>query len=367
MISMVNLQPVLDRSKARVQMNLEAMHRQGQYITGPQCKAFEEEFASFTGGSHAVGTGTGTAAIELCLREAGIVRREQKVILPSHTSMFTAHAVLAAGATPRIVDVDAETLLIDPEAVARAWTSDVAAVIAVHLYGQPARLSELAALCRERGAVLIQDACQAHGARHEGLALTDFSNYTAYSFYPTKNLGALGDGGAVVTADSRIARRARMLRDGGRINDQIARAPGINSRLDEMHCCYLRAFLQDLEHWNAHRATVASAYAAVLRGCPGITLLTYPPGSVHHLYVIRVHGGRRAELQHALLTKGVQSGVHYPVPLHLQPGFRRHCEIAGTLPISERAAAEVLSLPIGPHVSVQDAEQVSAIVRESLS
>ena len=364
---MVNLQPVLDRSKARVQTNLEAMYRQGQYITGPQCKAFEEEFAAFTGGSHAVGTGTGTAAIELCLREAGIVRREQKVILPSFTSMFTAHAVLAAGATPRIVDVDPETLLIDPAAVARAWTSGVAAVVAVHLYGQPARLSELTALCRDHGAVLMQDACQAHGAQHEGLPLTHFSNYTAYSFYPTKNLGALGDGGAVVTADSRIARRARMLRDGGRINDQIARAPGINSRLDELHCCYLRAFLQDLDVWNQHRATVASAYTAALRGCLGIALLPYPPGSVHHLYVIRVHGGRRAELRRALLAKGVQSGVHYPVPLHLQPGFRRHCEIAGSVEVSERAAAEVLSLPIGPHVSVEDAERVSAIVREIVS
>jgi dTDP-3-amino-3,4,6-trideoxy-alpha-D-glucose transaminase len=367
MIAMVNLQPVLDRSSARVQTNLDAMHRQGQYITGPQSRAFENEFAAFTGGHYGVGTGTGAAAIELCLREAGVVRPEQKVIVPSHTSMFTAHAVLAAGATPRIVDVDPETLLLDPATVARAWTPDVAAVVPVHLYGRAARLAELAVFCRDRGVLLVQDACQAHGALCDGHPLTHFSNHTAYSFYPTKNLGALGDGGAVVTANARIARRVRMLRDGGRVNDQIARAPGINSRLDELHCCYLRAFLQDLAHWNHHRARVAAAYDAALRGCPGIAMLDYPAGSVHHLYVIRVQNGRRAELQQKLLARGVQSGVHYPVPLHLQPGFRRRCEIAGPLPVSELAAAEVLSLPIGPHISVEDAERVSEAVREALA
>jgi dTDP-4-amino-4,6-dideoxygalactose transaminase len=322
------------------------------------------------GGRFAIGTASGTDAIALCLREAGIVHRSQKVMLPSHTSLFTAQAVLAAGATPRLVDIDSTRMLVDPEAVERNWTTDTAAVVCVHLYGQPANLPALAEICRRKGAVLVQDACQAHGASCQGQSLASFSDYVAYSFYPTKNLGALGDGGCVVTNNPHVARRLRLLRDGGRVDDQIARAPAINSRLDEMQCCYLRAFLEDLEHWNRHRSVIAHEYHQLLGHLDGLhlDLLQYQSGSVFHLYVVRVRDqSQRPALQSWLRGRGVQTGVHYPVPVHAQPGLRRYCEVPESPIESERAAARVLSLPIGPHISKEDANQIARQITEFYS
>jgi len=370
MIEMVNLEPVLQRSDARVKANLAALRASRRYITGPQLRAFEDEFALAMGGRFAIGTASGTDAISLCLREAGVVRRIQTVILPSHTSLFTAQAVLAAGATPRVVDIDSKQMLLNPDAVERNWTADTAAVVCVHLYGQPANLPALSDICRRKGAALIQDACQAHGALCHAQPLTSFSDYTAYSFYPTKNLGALGDGGCVVTNNARVARRVRLLRDGGRIDDQIARAPAINSRLDEMQCCYLRAFLEDLDYWNRHRSAIAQEYHQLLSHLDGrhLDLLQYPPGSVFHLYVVRIlDESRRPALQVWLKERGVQTGVHYPVPVHAQPGLRPLCEVPESPRESEKAAAQVLSLPIGPHISREDVHQIARHITEFYS
>jgi dTDP-3-amino-3,4,6-trideoxy-alpha-D-glucose transaminase len=353
---MFDPKPVLERAAAEIARNLAAMHASGTYVLGEQVERFEGELAGAFHAGYAAGVGSGAAAIELCLREAGIVRGDQEVIVPSFTSLFTAQAVLAAGARLRVADVDPETLLLSPETVRAAWTPRTAAVLCVHLYGDVCRLDEISALCEERGATLIQDACQAHGATFRGKPLTAFSPYTAYSFYPTKNLGGVGDGGAVVTDSGRVARRIRMLRDGGRRGDQVARAPGINSRLDEIQACYLRAFLPHLTHWSGHRRKIANAYRRAGIGLTGAT-----PDSAHHLYVMR--SNRRDSLRKALAAEGIQTGIHYPVPLHRQPGLRRRSSFAAVPAASDVASREVLSLPGGPHISESDAEYIAERIR----
>lgn len=358
---MFDLKPVLAAARQGIETNLGRMHQDGQYILGRQTSKFEVELAEMLGGAAAVGVGTGTSAIELCLRDAGITGRGQDVIVPAMTSLFTAQAILAAGARLRVADVDPATLLLDAERASAAWTPQTAAVVAVHLYGQPCRLQELAELCRQRGAVLIQDACQAHGARAGDTPLTAYSPYCAYSFYPTKNLGGLGDGGAVVTSDPEIGARLRMLRDGGRQGDQICRMPAVNSRLDEMQACYLRALLPNLPVWNAHRRALAEVYRQNLSGLRDLTLLHWDQDSVHHLFVVRLR--HRDSVKAALAASGVQTGIHYPVPLHLQPGFRANSSWRDLPEEAERAAAGILSLPIGPHVTCGVAAQISSILR----
>jgi len=277
------------------------------------------------------------------------------------TSLFTAQAVLAAGASLRVADVSPDSLLLTASEIDKAWTPHTRAVIAVHLYGQPCQLDQIADLCRQRGAVLIQDACQAHGARFRGLPLTHFSPYCAYSFYPTKNLGALGDGGAVATSDPEIASRLRLLRDGGRQGDQISRMPGLNARLDEMQACYLRAFLPYLPSWNARRRVIAEHYRNVLKGT-ATPLLHFDENSVNHLAVVRT--ARRDAFRRHLASYGVQTGIHYPVPIHLHPGFSPYTSFAEEPRVASRAAMEILSLPAAPHVSDQMAAAVLRAISE---
>jgi dTDP-3-amino-3,4,6-trideoxy-alpha-D-glucose transaminase len=360
-IPMFDISPVLERARNRTSVNLAAMHAASRFILGDQARSFEEELAVSFGGDFAVGTGSGTAALELCLREAGVVRPQQEVIVPAFTSLFTAQAVLASGASLRLADVDPDSLLLTPESLERAWTPATAAVVCVHLYGHACRVDEIAELCRRRGATLIQDACQAHGLRYKGRPLTAFSSHTAYSFYPTKNLGCLGDGGAVVTNSRRVARRIRLLRDGGRDGDQVARAPGINSRLDEIHACYLRGFLPDLHGWTEHRRRIASHYEHNLRDCRAVRFVPFDAEAVHHLFVIRI--GERDRLGRHLRSQGIEFGIHYPYPLHRQPAFRRRATWAKPPVHAETACREVLSLPIGPHVDEDAVEQVCTVVR----
>lgn len=360
-----DLRPVLRQAHAAVERNLARLHEVGKYILGPQSQELETELAAAFGSAGAAGVSSGTSAIELCLRAAGITHPHQRVIVPSMTSLFTAQAVLAAGASLAVCDVDPDTLLVTRQTLEQGWVEGTAAVIAVHLYGQTCELEEIAGLCRERGAVLIQDACQAHGVQHRGCPLSQFSPYSAYSFYPTKNLGCLGDGGAVVSDDREVLERVRMLRDGGRLGDQVARCVGVNSRLDEMQACYLRAFLPGLAHWNDHRRQLASVYAGELRGLASLKLVRTDPSSVFHLMVVRVKG--REEFRMKLAQLGVQTAIHYPVPLHLQPGIAGQCEIRVDPRESELAAEEIVSLPIGPHLSVEDVRLICAHVREVLS
>jgi dTDP-4-amino-4,6-dideoxygalactose transaminase len=273
------------------------------------------------------------------------------------TAPFTAVAIQAAGATPVFADLDPETLLIDPEDAAERITRRIAAIVPVHLYGQVCRIEEIVQLADAIGVPVVQDACQAHGAA----AFTKYSPYVTYSFYPTKNLGALGDGGAVVTSNAQIARKIREIRDGGRRGGQVSHVRGINSRLDEMQACYLRAFLTRLSVWNARRVQIAGLYDERLRGARGIRLVARPRPSVCHLYVIRAE--RRDKLRAHLAERGIATGVHYPVPLHLQPAFAGSLK-KGDLPNAEKACREIVSLPIGPFLSESQADKVAESVKK---
>ena len=341
-VPFVDLKAGVRDTEASWRANLERVMARGQFVLGPELAAFEAEFAAEIGAAHAVGVGTGTAAIELCLRQAGIDSKEQEVITSPLTAPFTGIAILAAGASVRFADVDPETLLVDAARV--RVTSRTAAIVPVHLYGQPCDLGALRGL----GVRLIQDACQAHGARYRGRPFTDASPHVTYSFYPTKNLGCLGDGGAIVTDDAGVAADLRKLRDGGRADTYVCAVPGINSRLDEIQACFLRAFLPRLADWNAARARVAALYDEGLRGLEAVRPVVRREPSVNHLYVVRAH--RRDALREYLATQGIGTGLHYPVPLHLQPAFAECGAKAGELPQAEAACKEIVSLPLWPYM-----------------
>lgn len=366
-IPLVNLRPALDETRAEWQRLLDGAMERMQWVLGPQVQAFEAAFAQAMGGRYAVGVGTGTGAIELCLRDAHVTEARQQVLTTPLTAPFTGIAILAAGPNLRFADVDPDTLLLDPNDAGNRVTRHTSAIVPVHLYGQACRLEPMVAMARERGAALVQDACQAHGAHHRGRPLTAFSPYVAYSFYPTKNLGALGDGGAVVTGSKSIAGRIAKLRDGGRRAGatghrvHVSEVAGINSRLDEMQACYLSAFLQRLAAWNDRRARLSALYDEALAGCDEVRPVRQEPGSVHHLYVVRARN--RDRLRDWLAAGGIGSAVHYPVPLHLHPAFSSAGARRGDLPHAEKAAREVLSLPLWPHLPEPAVGEVAERVR----
>jgi len=351
-IPMVNLRPMLAATEPAWRANLDHLFHRMHFILGEQVEAFEQELAAALGARYVVGVGSGTAAIDLALRVA-CGKTPGEVIVPALTSPFTAQAVLAAGHRPRFADVDPDTLLLDAVSAEHWCGRRTVGILPVHLYGQPAAVASL-----PRGIPLVQDACQAHGAP------LHYAAPAALSFYPTKNLPCLGDGGAIVTNSRTAAERLHQLRDGGRKNDQISRVRAINSRLDEMQACYLRAFLTKLAEWNAERARLSKRYDELLDGCGSIRLLQRRPGSVCHLYVVRVR--RREGVRQRLAAKGIATGVHYPVPLHLQPAFREFGPARGELPEAERACREILSLPLWPGLADNQVEEVASELRAAV-
>ena len=361
-VPMVDLRPLLAATEPAWRANLARLFDRMQFILGEQVAAFEEELAAAWGAGFAVAVGSGTSALELSLRAVGLGESGAEVLVPALTSPFTAQAVLAAGCRPRFADVDAETLLLDIGDAKTRIRKRTAALLPVHLYGQAAPMAELAKVARRRGLLLLQDACQAHGAEAGGRPLTSFSPAVAYSFYPTKNLPCLGDGGAVLTNSRAVSQRLRRLRDGGRRNGQVARIRAVNSRLDEIQACYLRAFLPKLAEWNADRVRLASLYDDALAGCPGVRPVARGEGSVCHLYVVRA--ARRDKLRQHLAKHGIATGVHYAVPLHLQPAFAAPGMKRGSLPVAERACREIVSLPLWPCMPDSAVAQVAEGVRE---
>lgn len=355
-IPMVDLRPMLAATEPAWRANLERLFDRMHFILGEQVAAFEGELAAAFGAKFAVGVGSGTAAIELALRASGLGESGVEVTVPALTSPFTAQAILAAGCRPRFADVDEQYLLLDPSRIGttvRGTARGTArAIMPVHLYGQPCDIRSL----RAHGTTLVQDACQAHGAP------LNFSSAAAYSFYPTKNLPCLGDGGAVLTNSASLARKLRNLRDGGRRHDQVARERAVNSRLDEMQACYLRAFLPKLDRWNADRARLAALYDEALAGCAGVRPVGRKAGSVCHLYVVRAK--RRDRLRKFLGDRGIATGAHYPVPLHRQPAFREFARRRETFPVAERACREIVSLPLWPGMPESAVAEVVEHVRE---
>ena len=333
----------------------------GRFILGDEVSRFEREFAAFCRARFSIGVGNGTEALLIALRLSGIrPGQNQEVITTPLTASFTAHAIVAAGARPIFADVDPDTLLLDASHVRRRITRRTAALLPVHLYGQCCDLDAFGSLAEETGCSLIQDAAQAHGAEFKRRPLADFSDWVAYSFYPTKNLGCLGDGGALVTQRPKLAAQAQMFRDGGRQGGHVALCEGINSRLDELQAAVLRIHLKHLKRWNRRREQIARLYDLRLAewAPERLRLLGRPPSSqsCHHLYVIRTH--RRQALRQFLAQRGIETAVHYEMPLHLHPAFRWLGYQRGDFPVAEQAAREVCSLPLHPWLADHEAERI---------
>jgi dTDP-4-amino-4,6-dideoxygalactose transaminase len=350
------LRPELDAAVSRV---LDS----GWFILGPEGAAFESELAAAFGAREAVAVANGTEAIQLALEALGVGPGSEVVTSPL-SATFTALAVLRAGARPVFADLDAETLNVSPAAMARALSPRTRALLPVHLYGHPAELDPLLELARSRGIPLIEDACQAHGAQYQGRPVGALSGIGALSFYPTKNLGAVGDGGAVLVNDAELAARLRRLRNGGQSDRYRHELPGINSRLDEVQAAILRVKLGRLAAWVERRRALAALYDRELAGS-GVGLPVEQPyaRACYHLYVVR--HPRRDALQAALAERGVGTLIHYPIPIHLQPALASLGGRPGDFPVAERAAGEILSLPLYPEMSDAQALAVASAVRES--
>jgi len=349
------LRPEIDAAVARV---LDS----GWFILGPEGEAFERELAAALEARHAVAVANGTEAIQLALEALGLAAGDEVVTSPL-TAAFTALAIVRAGARPVFADVDPVTLNVTPETVERAITPHTRALLPVHLYGHPVDLDPMLELARRRGIPLVEDACQAIGARYKDRPVGVLSGIGALSFYPTKNLGAFGDGGAVVVDDPEIAARLRRLRNGGQSDRYHHEVAGINSRLDEMQAALLRAKLGHLAAWTDRRRALAARYAEGLRDA-GVEIPVEQPyaRAVYHLYVIR--HPRRDALAAALKERGIGTLVHYPIPLHLQRAFAELGRKKGDFPVAERAAAEILSIPLFPEMTDGQAEAVIRAIRE---
>ena len=352
------LRPALDTAIGRV-------IDRGVFILGDEVERFEAAFASYVGAKFCVTVGTGLDALHLALRASGVGPGDE-VIVPAHTFIATWLAVVQAGATIVAVDVLGDTCNIDPDAVAAAITPRTRAICPVHLYGHPADLAALRPLARDHGLLPLEDAAQAHGAAAGGSRIGGGGSVAAWSFYPGKNLGALGDGGAVTTDDASLADRLRRFRNYGSAVKYHHDVMGTNSRLDPLQCAILGAKLDRLDEWNARRAVVASAYdgafdeAAIER--PRVLPETV---SAHHLYPIMVDDREAVRAQ--LDAAGIDTMVHYPVPPHRQPAFAGAPASRQSFPAAERIAARVLSIPFGPHLAVGDVQRVITAVTHAVA
>ena len=342
-----------------------AWHRvmnSGWYLLGSELESFEQEYAAYCGAKHCVGVGSGLDALHLGLR-AWEIGRGDEVIVPAHTFIATWLAVTFAGAAPVPVEPEPKTFNLDPERVAAAITLRTRAIIPVHLYGQPADMDPIIAIAEKHGLKILEDAAQAQGALYKGRRVGSLGNAAAHSFYPSKNLGAFSDGGAITTHDAALADKLRALRNYGSKLKYYHERMGINSRLDELQAAFLRVKLAKLNEWNARRQTVAHYYLNRLQRLPELVLPFVPAeiDPVWHLFVVR--HPRRDELRRHLAEAGIGSLIHYPVPPHLSEAYSDLGHRRGSYPIAEEQSRTVLSLPIGPHLNRQAQDHVIAAIR----
>jgi dTDP-4-amino-4,6-dideoxygalactose transaminase len=362
MIPFLDLGAAYEELQGELEAATSRVLQSGWYLLGEELEAFEQEFADYLGVKHCVGVGSGLDALHLSLRAMGVGEGDE-VIVPSNTYIATWLAVSYVGATPVPVEPDEKTYNLDPTRVEAALTERTKAILPVHLYGQPADMDPILAIAERHNLLVLEDAAQAHGARYKGKRVGGLGHAAAWSFYPGKNLGALGDGGAVTTNDAELAERVRMLRNYGSKVKYVNEVQGFNSRLDELQAAALRVKLAHLEVWNARRKGLAAMYLEELRDTP----LTLPcvrewAEPVWHLFVVRTAG--REQLQKRLKAQGVATLIHYPIPPHLQAAYRNLGFHEGSFPLAEAIHREVLSLPLGPHLSPGGTKKVIQVLRQ---
>ena len=358
MIPFLQLTPGEDAQAVRE--GIERVITRGWFILGPELDAFEREFATASGATAAIGVGTGTDALAIALRALGIGRGDEVITSPL-SAAYSALAIMMVGARPVFADIDPHRLTLDPQAAAAAVTPRTAAILPVHLYGQPADMIAIASIAERHSLAIVEDCCQAHLATCAGRPVGSFGAAAAYSFYPTKNLGALGDGGAVTTSDAQLAARARRLRNGGQTDRYHHGEFGVNSRLDEMQAAVLRARLLLLPGWTSTRRTLAAEYRERLTGA---TRVTVPPlldeGHVHHLFPVQ--SPSRQEVQNTLRDAGVETLIHYPVPIPKQPALAS--EQPADCPVANRVCDEIFSLPLYPSLRRDAIDIVAAALMQ---
>jgi dTDP-4-amino-4,6-dideoxygalactose transaminase len=366
-VAYVNLRRFDERFGGEVREAIARVLASGVLIGGPEVERFEADFAAYCGAAHAVGVASGTDALELTLR-AWEIGPGDDVLVPANTAIPTALAVSHAGARPVLVDVERDSGLMRIELAEAAITPATRAIVPVHLYGHPVDLDDFRALAARHGLRLLDDCAHAHGARYRGARAGAGTDASAWSFYPTKNLGALGDGGCVTTGDARLAEALRLLRNLGITPGSVHTVRGFTSRLDPLQAAVLRWKLAHLEEWNARRGELAALYLAELADTAGLALPAVRPWAVPvwHAFPVLVHGGRRDDVRDALARDGITTNVHYPVPVHLQPcyadlGLRR-----GDFPASEERAAAQLSLPLDPFHTEGEIRRVARALRAAL-
>ncbi len=349
-----SIQPEIDGATARVLAG-------GWFILGPEVEAFEREFAQYLGAAHAVGVGSGTEALQLALLALGVGPGDEVITVPN-TAVATVAAIELTGARAVLVDVCGDSMTMDPASLEAAIGQRTRVVIPVHLFGQAADLDPILQIAREHEVKVLEDCAQAHGATYRGRRVATFGDIAAFSFYPTKNLGAYGDGGLIATNDAALAGRARLLRQYGWRERYESEMPGLNSRLDELQAAVLRVKLRHLDNWNRARRERAALYDELLPNRQVRAPAAMPYGEhVYHLYVVQSE--RRDELAAFLQARGIGTAVQYPTPIHLQKAYP-HLAPAGSLPVAERLAREILSLPLYPELPLEDVRAVAEAIRE---
>jgi dTDP-4-amino-4,6-dideoxygalactose transaminase len=354
---MVDLGAQTDRLWPELEKAVHDVLRSGRFILGPNVEAFEREAASFLGTRYAVGVGSGTDALVLGLRALGVGPGDE-VIVPSFTFFATAESVSLVGATPVFADIEPTTFCLEPESVAKAISLRTRAIVPVHLFGHPAEMDALGELARSRGLALLEDAAQGFGAVYRGRKVGGLGNAAAFSFFPSKNLGAFGEAGLIATDDAALADSVRSLRAHGSRERYVHTEIGYNARLDEIQAALLRVKLPHVAGWNDERRRVAAAYDASLSGVAGVRTPRVAPGCTHvfHQYTLRVPAERRAAIQKSLEAAGIATQIYYPIPNHELPMYAKG---AASLPETEAAAREVLSLPIFPELTNEDAAEIA--------
>jgi len=352
--------------KDEIDAGLKNVFEKGNFILGQEEKDFEAEFAKYCKVKHAVGVNSGTDALYLSLAALD-VQVGDEVILPSFTFIATALCVSYTGAKPVFVDIEEETFNIDPNRLKEAITEKTKAVLPVHLYGQPSNMDEINAICKERNIAVIEDAAQAHGADYKDRRVGSLGDMACFSFYPTKSLGAFGDGGMIVTDSMEVYEKTQMLRDYGRKGRYEYKIKGYNSRLDTVQAVILSAKLKHLDQWNKMRNDAAIQYCDILKGLDGVITPTIKEDRTHVFQTFAIRVKDRDNVCEQMQKKGVGVLIHYPIPVHLQEAYSDLGYKKGDFPVSEKIAAEVLSLPMYPHIKKEQIESVCQSLKEVVS
>jgi dTDP-4-amino-4,6-dideoxygalactose transaminase len=364
MIPYLDLKAQYRSIQEEIRYAIEGVLESGQYVLGDEVAAFESEFAAYAGAAHGVALNSGTSALHLALLAAGVGPGDEVITVP-FTFVATVAAVCYTGARPVFVDIDPRTFTMDVRQIEAAVTPRTKAILPVHLYGQPADMDPILAIARAHGLIVIEDAAQAHGAEYKGRRVGSLGDFGCFSFYPGKNLGAYGEGGLVTTNNPQSAELVRMLRDWGQTRKYHHVRLGYNYRMEGLQGAILRVKLRHLEKWTEARRSRAALYDRLLVDASVQTPPQMPQARhVYHVYAIR--SAEREDLRRTLQSSGIQTGIHYPIPVHLQEGYRDLGYVAGEYPHAERAAREVLSLPIYPELSNTQVEQVAAVVHQNV-